>query len=51
MHDFLKMEKPCHCKAAGRGALSAQREEVPLGCNPFSFSGETDSHGRFAPSE
>jgi len=28
-----------HCEpvAHRRGALSAQREEVPLGCNPFSL--------------
>ena len=55
----------CHCEEANgqRGALSAKREEVPLGCNlgqAVTFFAEAhllsnmvlrDCHGRKAPSQ
>ena len=48
----LKWKTPpiCHCEeAAGRrGALSAQREEVPLGCNLAAHARITKSPGESA---
>ena len=40
----MSTENHCHCEAAGRGALSAKREEVPLGCNLLGSSRMRKSH-------